>query len=299
MPDGAPLRVGFVGLGTMGRGMAGNILRAGFDLTVYNRTRTKAEPLIARGARFAETLDALGDCDVVFTMVSDDAALRSVCFDGQLVAAMKPGAIHVASSTISTALAAELNEAHTARRQTLVGAPVSGRGDFAEAGTLFVIAAGAEEALRTCAPLFAAIGQRTLDFGRDATAAFVCKLAVNAMVANAIAAISEAYQLVEAWGVDRVQFNDFVTHGLFAAPAYKAYGGLIATHSYTPANFPVALGLKDLRLAVAAAEEKNVQLPAAAAVRNLLVSALAQGLGELDWSCVARAAYPASHSGKT
>lgn len=293
MPDDLALRVGFVGLGTMGRGMAANILRAGFDLTVYNRTRGKATPLIEQGAKFAETPAGLGDCDVVFTMVSDDTALRAVCFDGGLVAAMKPGAIHAASSTISTALVQELNAAHAALGQTLVGAPVSGRGDFAEAGKLFVITAGPEEALRTCAPLFDAIGQRTLDFGRDAAAAFVCKLAVNAMIANAIASISETYQLVEAWGVDRTQFNDFVTHGLFASPAYSAYGGMIASRTYTPANFPVSLGLKDVRLAFAAAEEKNVQLPAAATMRNLLVSALSQGMGDLDWSSVARAAYPA------
>lgn len=290
--------IGFVGLGTMGSGMAANILRAGFRLTVCNRTRSKADRLIEMGAHFAETAAGLSDCDIIFTMVSNDAALRSICFEGGLIEAMKPGAIHVASSTISTALAEALNAEHSGRGQILVGAPVSGRGDFAESGKLFIIFAGPEGALKSCAPVFDVIGQRTLDFGRNATAAFVCKLAVNTMIANAIASISEAYQLVEAWGVDRGQFNDFVTNGLFASPAYSAYGGMIASHTYSPANFPVSLGLKDVRLAFAAADEKNVQLPAAAAIRNLLVSAVSQGMADLDWSSVALAAYPGLRTGR-
>lgn len=293
------LKVGFIGLGTMGQGMAQNILGHEFDLMVYNRTASKAEFLAEKGAVVANDLKDLEACDVVFTMVSDDNALRSICFESGLLDIMKPGSIHISSSTISTDLAEELKSEHAKRNQQFAGAPVSGRGDFALQGKLFIIYAGSAEILEVCMPIFEAIGQKTINFGQDPTSAFVCKLAVNAMIANAIGSISETYRLVEAWGIDRVQFNDFVTNGLFASPAYQAYGKLMAHHDYLPANFPVGLGLKDVRLAFNAAEQKNVQMPCVSAVRNLLMSALDQQMEEFDWSAIAIAAYPKSNNKKT
>lgn len=285
-------KIGFIGLGVMGGGMAANILAAGYDLTIHNRTREKAAALIDLGARFAATPSGLSQCDIVFTMVSDDAALRAVCYEGGLLDALPENAIHVASSTISIELAEELKAEHARRGQTLVGAPVSGRGDAAADGTLFVISAGDASALERCAGVFDAIGQKTLDFGRDPSMAFVCKLGVNAMIANAIASISESYRLVEAWGVDPKAFHDFVTGGLLSAPSYKTYGAQIATNTHAPAVFNVHLGLKDVRLAIQAGEAKAVQMPAAASMRNLLNSAIAQGHGALDWTAVFLAAYP-------
>ncbi|MBW4706373.1 NAD(P)-dependent oxidoreductase [Roseobacter sp. YSTF-M11] len=283
------MKIGFIGLGTMGGGMAANILEAGLSLTVYNRTEAKAKALVDKGATFAATIADLGDCDVVVTMVSDDKAISAICFDGGLVDAMKPGAIHLSSSTVSVQMARKLEAAHAEAGQVLVSAPVNGRGDLAAAGNLFVISAGPSEARATCAPVFDAIGQKTLDFGADQVAAVVVKLAVNCMIADSIGVMAEAYNMVERWGVDKTAFHAFISNGLFGAPIFKIYGAMIAEDTYQPANFPVPLGLKDVNLAVAAGEEVNMPMPIASSVRNGLLMALAQGLEAEDWSVLSKA----------
>jgi len=285
------MNIGFVGLGNMGRGIAENLLKAGHSLTVYNRTRAKAEALAARGARVGETP---GDCshgDAVFTMLADDAAVESATFaDGGILRALPAGAIHVSLSTISVDLSARLAEAHARAGSVYVAAPVFGRPEAAAAAKLFVVAAGPAAAVARCQPLFEAIGQRTYTVGEKPATANTVKLAGNFMLAAAVESMAEAFALVRKHGIDPAQFLDLITSSVFSAPFYKAYGSLIASDTYKPAGFQLPLGLKDVRLAQAAAESVNVPLPIAGVVRDRMITALARGYQDSDWSVIGRIA---------
>jgi 3-hydroxyisobutyrate dehydrogenase-like beta-hydroxyacid dehydrogenase len=185
--------------------------------------------------------------------------------------------------------ARRLAEGHAAQGRTFVAAPVLGRAvDMAAARKLFVIAAGASKGLDHCEPLFSAIGQRTFVFGADPVTATAVKLAINFLTISAIEAMSEAFALTGRYGVKPEDFYEFMTGSLFPAPPYRAYGKLIAQDSFTPANFIVPLGLKDVRLAMEAGELVDMPLPTASVVRDHLVQALAQGYRDEDWSVVAR-----------
>ncbi|HEU4361562.1 MAG TPA: NAD(P)-dependent oxidoreductase, partial [Mycobacterium sp.] len=190
-------KIGFIGLGNMGAGMAANLLTAGYQVTVYNRSRAKADPLAANGARVADTVADACRADVVFTMLADDAAVEGVCFgDGGILATMPQDAIHVSSSTISTALSQRLTAVHSAAGQQFVAAPVFGRPDAAQAGRLFVIAAGPAEAIAATSPLLDAVGQRTFIVSDQPTAANLIKLSGNFLLASVIESLGEAMALV-------------------------------------------------------------------------------------------------------
>jgi len=283
------MNVGFIGLGNMGRGIAANLLKAGHAMVVYNRTRSHADPLAAQGARVAETP---GDCcrgDVVFTMVADDAALDAVTSgENGVLAALPAGSIHVSLSTISVALSERLAQAHARAGSVYVAAPVFGRPEAAAAAKLFVVAAGPAAALARCRPLFDAIGQRTYVLGEKAFVANAVKLAGNFMLAAAVESLGEAIALVRKYGVAPDQFLDLITSSVFTAPAYKIYGSLIAAEKYQPAGFRLPLGLKDVRLALAAGEAANVPLPLASLVRDRMITALARGYEEADWSVIGK-----------
>ena len=283
------MNVGFIGLGNMGRGIAANLLKAGHAMVVYNRTRSHADPLAAQGARVAETP---GDCcrgDVVFTMVADDSALDAVTSgENGVLAALPAGSIHVSLSTISVALSERLAQAHARAGSVYVAAPVFGRPEAAAAAKLFVVAAGPAAALARCRPLFDAIGQRTYVLGEKAFVANAVKLAGNFMLAAAVESLGEAIALVRKYGVAPDQFLDLITSSVFTAPAYKIYGSLIAAEKYQPAGFRLPLGLKDVRLALAAGEAANVPLPLASLVRDRMITALARGYEEADWSVIGK-----------
>jgi len=285
------MNVGLIGLGNMGHGIAENLLKAGHSLAVYNRTRAKAEALASRGARVAATP---GDCsrgDVVFTMLADDAAVEAVTFaENGILRSQRAGAIHVSLSTISVALSERLAEAHARAGSEFVAAPVFGRPEAASAAKLFVVAAGPAAALARCQPLFDAIGQRTFPVGEKQATANAIKLAGNFMLAAAVESLGEAIALVRKHGVAPAQFLDLITSSVFTAPFYKVYGSLIATESYLPAGFQLPLGLKDVRLAMAAAESVNVPLPLASLVRDRMITALARGYGDMDWSVIGKIA---------
>jgi len=285
------MNVGFIGLGNMGRGIAENLLKSGHALTVYNRTRARADALAAKGARVA---DAPGDGsrgEFVFTMLADDPALEAVSFgENGILRALPAGAIHVSLSTISVALSARLAEAHARAGSVYVAAPVFGRPEAAAAAKLFVVAAGPAAALARCQPLFDAIGQRTYTVGESPATANAIKLAGNFMLAAAVESMGEAFALVRKHGIDPALFLDLMTSSVFSAPFYKAYGSLIASETYTPAGFQLPLGLKDVKLAQAAAESVNVPLPLAGLVRDRMITALARGYGEMDWSVIAKIA---------
>lgn len=282
------MEIGFIGLGNMGQGMAANLLKAGHRVTAYNRSPGKAEALAQQGAVAARTVAEASTGDVVFTMLADDRAVEAVTFgeDG-IVASLRPGATHVSSSTISVALSQRLAAAHAEAGQRYVAAPVFGRPQAASAAKLFVVAAGAPEVLEPLQSLFDTIGQRTFVVSDRPQAANLVKLSGNFLIASAIESVGEAVALVAKSGVDRLQYVDILTSTLFTAPAYQTYGRLIARQEFEPAGFAATLGLKDIRLVLAAAEDLRVPLPVASLLRDRLLTLVATGGGDLDWSAVA------------
>jgi 3-hydroxyisobutyrate dehydrogenase-like beta-hydroxyacid dehydrogenase len=283
--------VGFIGLGHMGQGMARNLLKAGHRVTVYNRTRSKAAALTADGALIADRPADACRGEAVLTMLADDRAVEGVVFgaDG-ILAALGPGKAHVSMSTISVALSERLAEAHAKAGQVYLAAPVFGRPDVAAAGKLFVVAAGADEAIARHQTLFDAIGQRTFVMGESPAVANVVKLSGNFLIASVLESLGEAFALIRKWGIDPERYLELLTNSLFAAPIYKTYGSLIAAQRYEPAGFKLSLGLKDVGLALAAAEAKEMPMPIASLVRDHLLAAIAHGEADSDWSALARVA---------
>lgn len=279
------MKIAFIGLGRMGVGMARNLLRAGHSLTVFNRTREKAEPLAAAGASVADSpADAARDAEVVMTMVGDDLALEQVVFgsDG-IAAALKSGGIHLSHSTISTVLARKLTAEHAQRKQGYLSVPVFGRPDAADTKNLVVVAAGPVEHVERCRPLFEAIGRQTFVIGSEPWQANVAKLCGNFMVISALEALGEAYAALRKSGVAPEAFLE-IMNSLLGSQVITNYGRMIAQERFTPAGFALSLGLKDVRLMLAAADECAAPMPLASLVHDHLLSALAQGQGDWDWS---------------
>ena len=281
------MKVGFLGLGQMGSAMAANLIKAGHEVTVYNRSRDKAEALAGEGAKVAATVAEACGGEAVFTMLAHDDALSAVVHgDGGVLASLGKGAVHISASTISVAMSERLTREHAAADQHFVAAPVFGRPEAAAAAKLFVAAAGAPDAIQTVTPLFDAIGQRTFVLGEEPKAANLVKLSGNFLIASVIESLGEAMALVEKGGVDRHAYLDLLTSTLFNAPVYKTYGGLIADRKFKPAGFTAPLGQKDIRLALAAGEALNVPLPLASLLRDRFLNLLAHGGEELDWSAI-------------
>jgi 3-hydroxyisobutyrate dehydrogenase-like beta-hydroxyacid dehydrogenase len=278
------MHISFVGLGNMGHPVAANLLKAKFDLTVWNRTAQRADDLVAAGATRAATPADASRADVVITMLADDATVEQVVFEQRLVELLPRGAIHVSMSTISVRLARRLADAHAEHGSVYVSAPVFGRPEAAAAGKLFVVAAGPRAALERCQPIFAAVGQRTFPFGDRPESANLVKLAGNFLIASTIETLGEAVALARKSGIDPHAFVEMLTTSLFAAPIYKTYGGLIADERYRPAGFKLPLGLKDVTLALDAARDALVPMPIASLVRDHMIEAIAQGYEDADWS---------------
>ena len=285
------MRVGFIGLGNMGSGMAANLLRAGHELTVFNRSPEKRRPLIELGARAAETVAEACGGEVVITMLADDGALRRVALaeDG-IVDKLRQGATHVSMSTVSVELVRDLSQAHQQAGQQFVAAPVFGRPEVAAAAKLFIVVAGAPAAVTICQPLFDAMGQRTFPFGTEPAAASLVKLAGNFMIAATIETLGEALALLSKGGVDPGRFVDLLTSTLFPAPAYRTYGALIAASRFQPAGFAAPLGHKDVRLLLAVAESLRVPMPIGSLLNDRFLRLLAQGGESLDWSAISQLA---------
>jgi 3-hydroxyisobutyrate dehydrogenase-like beta-hydroxyacid dehydrogenase len=285
------MKIGWIGLGNMGSAMARNLIKAGHQLIVYNRTRSRAEALQAQGAKVAGSPAEAAAAPVLVTMLADDQALEQIIFgSGKVLETMARGSTHIGMSTISVALAKRLTEAHREAGQSYISAPVLGRPEAAAAAKLFIIVAGPGEVARRCQPLFDAIGQRTYTMGEDASLANVVKLSANFLIASVIESLGEAFALVRKYGINPQQYLEFLTTSLFDAPAYKTYGTLIAQDRYEPAGFKLPLGLKDIRLTLAAAESMAVPLPVASLVRDHMLTAIARGGQESDWSSIARLA---------
>jgi 3-hydroxyisobutyrate dehydrogenase-like beta-hydroxyacid dehydrogenase len=284
------MKVGFMGLGQMGIGIARNLIGAGHELTVYNRTRSRAEELQGEGAQVADSpAEAATGVDVLVTMLADDAAVAQVIFgDGGAIKALPRGAVHVSMSTISVALSARLDDAHRAAGQGYVAAPVFGRPEAAAAAKLLVVASGAAADIEKCRPLLEAVGQSLVIFGEPATTANVVKITGNFLIASVMETLGEAFALLRKSGVDAGQFLDLMTRSLFSAPIYQNYGKLILAESFEPAGFKLKLGLKDVNLALEAAEGVAAPLPLASLIHDHMLAGVARGYSDLDWSALSR-----------
>ncbi|HUK36081.1 MAG TPA: NAD(P)-dependent oxidoreductase [Vicinamibacterales bacterium] len=284
------MKIGFIGLGRMGQGMSMRLLGGGHDLIVYNRSAGKTADLEKAGAKAASTIAAVcKDREIVISMVADDAALNDVALGaGGVRDGLANGAIHVAMGTHSAAAIQAVAAAHGEKGQAFVAAPVLGRPDAAAAGQIVIVCAGPLAALRKCDAAFSVMGRKTMEAASAPEAAIAIKLANNFVLGCAVETMAEAFALVRKYGVNPQVFYDVMTEGLFAAPAYKVYGKLIVDSSYDKPGFTVKLGLKDIKLALAAAELVGVPLPSGSVVRDRLIGAIAHGDGDKDWAVLGR-----------
>jgi 3-hydroxyisobutyrate dehydrogenase-like beta-hydroxyacid dehydrogenase len=271
----------------MGSAMAANLVKAGHDVTVFNRSPEKRRALLELGAHKADSVADACHGQVTITMLADDTAVADVALAKHgIVETLAKGAIHLSMSTISVALSKRLSETHAHAGQRFVAAPVFGRPDAAAAAKLFIVAAGEPAAVEACKPLFDALGQKTFAISTEPTAANLVKLSGNFLLAAAIEALGEAIALVGKAGIDRSAYVDLLTSTIFPVPAYKTYGGLIAASRFHPAAFAAPLGFKDIRLALAAAENLRVPMPLGSLLHDRFLRLLAQGGDSLDWAAI-------------
>lgn len=280
------MRVGFIGLGAMGRGMAMRLVELGHDVHVWNRSPEPCQDLVRRGARHEQSPEGAFNGDAVISMLADDDAVRATILSGDLLNAASKMLVHVVMSTISVALARELERAHADAGVAYISAPVMGRPDVAAAGKLNILAAGNPTIIERVKPLLDAMGQRTWLLGTEPHQANVVKVAMNFLLASAIEAMSEAAALAENYQIEPAKLMEVATGTLFAAPAYATYGKLIVEGEFKP-GFKLTLGLKDVRLALTAGEAVGVPLPFASVVRDNLVDAIEHGDSDKDWSALA------------
>lgn len=284
------MRAGFIGLGNMGQPIARNLLRAGHEILAYNRTVSRAESLVADGGRVAKTMAEACSPGVVLTMLSDDEAVEKCVFgEGGVLGALAEGGLHVSLTTISVALSRRLAEQHAKRGQSFVASPVFGRPQAAESKALVVVAAGPAAAVERARPLLEAIGRKFVIVGEDSGLANAVKIAGNFMIASTLEALAEAFALARKCGVDRGQFLDIFA-SVFQSPVYESYGRIMVQERFEPAGFKMPLGLKDLRLVRALADAVSVPMPAAGVIYDHLLSGVARGMGDKDWSAVAELA---------
>ncbi|HTW72215.1 MAG TPA: NAD(P)-dependent oxidoreductase [Acetobacteraceae bacterium] len=279
--------VGVVGLGRMGEAFAANLLVAGYRVVAFDRDKRRAEPLQAMGARAAEHLADLAACDVVISMLPDDATLETVALgpDG-LIGILRPGAVHVSMSTISPELSRRLASAHAARRQDFVAAPVLGNPDLARAHGLFVLAGGPPQAVARVRPMLERLGQRVFVIGDDPGQASLVKLAGNVLTAATLESMGEVIALLRKGGIDPHLAFEVFTGSLFDGRVHKTYGGKIVDERYDPPGMTAPLAVKDLRLALAEAEKLAVPMAVTSVVHDRLVAAVARGFAGLDWSAL-------------
>jgi 3-hydroxyisobutyrate dehydrogenase-like beta-hydroxyacid dehydrogenase len=284
--------IGFIGLGHMGSAMATNLAGGGFAVLGYLRHPERNADIKALGIEPTNELAELFDCDIVITMVSDDAAASEIVLgDGSpnaegLALGLKPGALHLSMSTISPTLSSTIAAEHVRHGQMYVAAPVFGNPDAAKARKLYVIAAGEPDQIERVLPLFDFLGQRTFVIGNDPASANLVKLAGNAMTATTLEALAEVLALLRKRGVAPEKFIDIMTSTMFGSRVHKIYGAKMVHENYTP-GFAFPLALKDVRLALSEADTASVPMPSVDVVHNRLVAGAARGGGGLDWSALA------------
>jgi 3-hydroxyisobutyrate dehydrogenase-like beta-hydroxyacid dehydrogenase len=265
------------------------LLAAGYQLRVYNRTKEKAQSLIEKGAQVVDSpAEAAESSGIVVTMLANDAALESVVLsENGILAKLKKDTVHLSMSTVAPATAHKLAKQHEQKEAHYVAAPVFGRPEAAAARKLWVALSGKANAKERIKPVVEQLGQGVFDFGEDAGAANVVKLAGNFLIISAIEAMAEAFTLAEKNGVDRAQIADLFGQTLFACPIYQNYGRMVAQQQYEPAGFKLSLGLKDITLALQTAKESQMPLPLASLVHDRLLSLVASGKSDIDWTGLA------------
>lgn len=278
-------KVAFIGLGRMGLPMARLLLKAGFAVTVFNRTRAKGELLAAEGATVADTAAAAVEAGgIVVTMLANDVALKTIADD--VIAKLGKGGLHISMSTVSPETSRELAARHAAAGSDFVAAPVFGRPEAAAAKLLRICVSGASGAIDRARPLLEAMGQSIHEFGAEVGAANVQKLVGNFMILSAVEAMAEAFALGEKNGLDRKAMNAFFSETIFACPIYQNYGRIAAERAYQPPGFAMPLGMKDLRLVRDVAEESRVPMPLADLLHARLLTALAKRREDYDWTAI-------------
>jgi 3-hydroxyisobutyrate dehydrogenase-like beta-hydroxyacid dehydrogenase len=283
--------IGFVGLGRMGAAMAANLATAGHRVTAYVRRPDQMDKIAALGVKPTREIADLFDCEVVISMLPDDTAVRDVVLGredfgiGGLAAGLKRGAIHLSMSTISTSTASHLAREHARHGQGYVAAPVFGNPEAARARQLYVIAAGALTDVERCQPLFDSLGQKTFVVGIDPEHANLIKLLGNMMTATTLEMLGEVVAVILKRGLDPRSFIDIMTSTMFGGRAHKIYGDKIVNQSYAP-GFVMPLVLKDVRLALAEAEKAGAPMPSVNVVRDRLITGIARGYADLDWTAL-------------
>lgn len=279
------MKIGFLGLGNMGLPMARRLIQAGHILTVWNRTAEVAEPLVHAGAILAGTAaEAVRGQEIVFSVLFDDAAHEQVLLgEGGAIAAMDAGALHIACSTISVGLAEKLTEEHGRRGQQYVAAPVFGRPNVAAEGRLWIVAAGAEDAVAKARPVLEPLSRGITVIGSTPAQANALKVAGNFSISMMIQALSEIAVFGKAYGIDPALLLETVNDALFQSPLYAAYSKVMLNPP-TNAGAPVRLGLKDLKLLLDAAQAKGVHLTIAERMEGRFDEIIAAGHGGADWA---------------
>jgi 3-hydroxyisobutyrate dehydrogenase-like beta-hydroxyacid dehydrogenase len=294
------MKIAFLGLGKMGAAMAQHLLSAGHELTVWNRDASKTAHLASQGAAFASTpAEAADGKQMILTMLFDDAANEAVLLgeDGALKT-LAPGALHIASSTISVALSKKLAAAHAEKGQQYVAAPVFGRPNVAEDGKLWIVAAGADDAVAKARPVLEAFSRGISVAGTEPAQAHAVKLVGNFLITMMIQSLSEAFVFAKASGIDPATLLETVNSALFQSPFYAAYGKVMLDPPATP-GATIALGNKDLTLFLEAAEFGGVQPTLAHRMADRFAQAIANGMAGADWATgLLQAESAAAHSGK-
>jgi 3-hydroxyisobutyrate dehydrogenase-like beta-hydroxyacid dehydrogenase len=281
--------LGFIGLGSMGEPIAANLIQAGYKLRIFNRTASKAAKLVEKGAVSAPSAaDVAEPGGIVITMLADDRAVEDVCLPaGSFVERLGAGGLHISLSTIAPATARRLAEHHKKHQVDYLASPVFGRPDAAATKRLWICVAGSSAAKARVQPILAAIGQGVFDFGEDPGGANVVKLCGNFLIASAIEALSEVFTLARKNGVDPKAVAEMFGKTFLACPVYQGYGKQISEQRFEPAGFRLALGLKDINLALQTAGASAVPMPLGSLLRDRWVSAVAKGRADMDWTAVA------------
>ncbi|MGC8528626.1 MAG: NAD(P)-dependent oxidoreductase [Leptospirillia bacterium] len=286
------MKIALAGLGNMGFSMAEKLLAKPFPLTVTNRTKEKALPLLEKGALWASSpADAAKGASIFATILSNDEALESLLYDAGVLDALPEGSVHLSLSTISIELSRTLEAEHTKRHQGFVSAPVFGRPEAVVEGRLRVLCAGAPSSVTSVMPILETLGSKVFRLGDSPYVANLVKLSGNFMIAAALEALGESFALVRSAGVDPALFLEILNDSLFRSPLYENYGKIMAEKRYNKAGFTMDLGLKDLHLILEAAESLRVPLPVASIARDSFLAGLARGRQHLDWSAIVLSHY--------
>ncbi|GAJ29871.1 NAD(P)-dependent oxidoreductase [Acidomonas methanolica] len=282
------MKLGFVGLGAMGEAMATCLLRAGHELTVYNRTAAKADALVAAGAKRARTpAEATAGNELVFTMLFDDAAVQHASFGPDGIAeALGPDAVHVGCATVSLNQARRLRDGHAERGQHYASATVLGRPPAARAGQLFVVLAAADALRARILPALDAFGQKSFVVGDDPVQANLVKLCLNFMIFATIEQMAEVFTLGEKGGIAPATMFEVMSNSFYTAPVHRNYGKLMVEKAYDPPGGPMEIGLKDNGLFLEAGEDFRVPLPTASLLRDRFLQSYAAGEEGLDFVAI-------------